>query len=173
MGIDALVNYWVTNNNCNPTPIFTNVPNTSTSDGCTAEHYLYNGGTNGSTCEKYKIIGGGHTWPGSPFTIGVTNQDFKASEKIWLFFRKYKLSQLTGINDLQNADKINLFPNPATNIVSIEGENISGVMIFDLNGKLIIESTQKQIDVSVLAKGVYSVVVVSDKSRSVKKLLKM
>ena len=173
MGIDALVSYWATNNNCNPTPVFTNVPNTSLTDGCTAEHYLYNGGTNGTTCEKYKIIGGGHTWPGSPFIIGVTNQDFKASEKIWLFFRKYKLSQLTGINDLQNADNIKLFPNPATNIVTIEGENVSSVMILDINGKLIIESMQKQLNISALAKGVYSVVVISDKNRSVKKLVKM
>ncbi len=173
MGIDALVSYWVTNNACNPTPVFTNVPNISLTDGCTAEHYVYNGGTNGSTCEKYKIIGGGHTWPGSPFTIGVTNQDFKASEKIWLFFRKYKLNQLTGINDLQNIDNIKLYPNPATNIVTIEGENISSVMIFDMNGKVVVETTQKQIDITALAKGVYSVVVISDKNRSVKKLVKM
>lgn len=173
MGIDALVSYWVTNNACNPTPIFTNVPNISTSDGCTAEHYLYNGGTNGTTCEKYKIIGGGHTWPGSPFIIGVTNQDFNASEKIWLFFRKYKLSQLTGINDLATADKVNLYPNPATSIVTIEGNDISSVVIYDVNGKLIINTTQKQIDISALTKGVYSVVVISDKYRSVKKLVKI
>ncbi len=173
MGIDALVNYWVTNNNCNPTPIFTNVPNTSTTDGCKAEYYLYNGGTNGSTCEKYKIIGGGHTWPGSPFIIGVTNQDFKASEKIWLFFRKYKLNQLTGISDLQNAYKITLFPNPATNIVNIEGENVSSLIIYDVNGRVLIQSQQKQIDISALAKGVYSVVVISEKNRSVKKMVKM
>ena len=167
------MNYWVKNNNCIPTPVFTNVPNISTTDGCTAEHYLYNSGDLGSTCEKYKIIGGGHTWPGSPFIIGVTNQDFSASEKIWLFFRKYKLNQFVGINELANADKINLFPNPATNIVNIEGENISSVMIFDINGKAVIETIQKQIDISALAKGVYSVVVISDKNRSVKKLVKM
>jgi len=173
MGIDALVNYWVTNNNCNPTPVFTNVPNTSTSDGCTAEHYVYNGGTNGSTCEKYKIIGGGHTWPGSPFVIGVTNQDFNASEKIWLFFRKYKLNELTGINDLQNADKLNLYPNPATDIVNIEVENVSSVMILDVTGKVVLQSNQKQINISELAKGVYSVVIVSEKNRAVKKMVKI
>lgn len=173
MGIDALVNYWVTNNSCNPTPIFTNVPNTSTTDGCTAEHYLYNGGTDGATCEKYKIIGGGHTWPGSPFIIGTTNQDFNASEKIWLFFRKYKLSSLTGINDLQNADKINLYPNPATNIVNIEGSNVTSIIIYDINGRAVLETIQKQIDISALGKGVYSVVVISNKNRSVKKLVKI
>ena len=83
------------------------------------------------------------------------------------------MNQFVGINELANADKINLFPNPATNIVNIEGENISSVMIFDINGKAVIETIQKQIDISALAKGVYSVVVISDKNRSVKKLVKM
>ena len=173
MGIDALVNYWVNNNNCNPTPAFTMVPNTSTSDGCTAEHYVYGGGDFGSTVEKYKIIGGGHTWPGSPFIIGVTNQDFKASEKIWLFFRKYKLNQFVGVDELQNDDSIKLYPNPSTNIITIEGDNISLVSVYDVTGKLIIESKEKQMDVSALAKGVYSVVVVFAKNRTVKKMVKM
>ncbi len=173
MGIDALVNYWVGLNSCNPTPVFSNVPNTSTSDGCTAEHYVYSGGVDGSTVEKYKIIGGGHTWPGSPFIIGVTNQDFNASEKIWLFFRKYKLSGLTGVNELKNADKIRLYPNPASDLISIDGEQISSVTIFDVNGKVVIESKSVKIDVSALAKGVYSVVIISNDNRSVKKLVKL
>ncbi len=173
MGIDALVTYWVTNNNCNTSATFSTLPNISLIDGCTAEHYVYNSGDLGSTVEKYKIIGGGHTWPGSPYIIGVTNKDFSASEKIWLFFRKYKLNQFVGLNESENVNSINIFPNPATSAVSIEGENISLVMIYDVNGKLIAQSTQKQIDISTLSKGVYSVVIVSEKNRSVKKLLKM
>ena len=173
MGIDALVTYWVTNNNCNTSATFSTLPNISLIDGCTAEHYVYNSGDLGSTVEKYKIVGGGHTWPGSPYIIGVTNKDFSASEKIWLFFRKYKLNQFVGLNESENVNSINLFPNPATSAVSIEGENISLVMIYDVNGKLIVKSTQKQIDISTLSKGVYSVVIVSEKNRSVKKLLKM
>lgn len=173
LAIDSVVKYWRVNDNCNPTPIYNAVPNTSLTDGCIAEHYVYTGGDMGSTVEFYKIIGGGHTWPGSPFTIGVTNQDFNASEKIWLFFRKYKLNQFVGINELQNADKINLFPNPATSIVKIEGENVSLVSVFDMNGKIVLETNQKQIDVSSLAKGVYSVVVIANNNRSVKKLVKM
>lgn len=171
--IDTLVNYWVNNNSCNPVPVFSNVPNTSTSDGCTAEHYVYSGGDNGSTVEKYKIIGGGHTWPGSPFIIGVTNLDFEASEKIWLFFRKYKLNQFVGVNEFQNRDEVNIFPNPATGFITIAAETVSTIAIFDMNGKMIMESEQTQIDISTLSNGVYSVVIVSRNSRSVKKLVKM
>lgn len=67
MPIDTVVKYWVTKNNCNPVATFSNVPNTSIVDGCTAEHYIYSGGTGGSSVELYKILNGGHTWPGFPF----------------------------------------------------------------------------------------------------------
>jgi hypothetical protein len=46
-------------------------------------------------------------------------------------------------------------------------------MIYDVNGKLVVNTIQKQIDVSALVNGVYSVVVISDKNRSVKKLVKI
>ncbi|MES2286086.1 MAG: T9SS type A sorting domain-containing protein [Bacteroidota bacterium] len=171
--IDTLVKYWVSINNCNPTPVFTSVPDVNTGDGCTAEHYLFPGGTGGATVELYKIIGGGHSWPGSPYIIGVTNQDFNASLKIWLFFRKYRLDQFVGINELVSADNSRIYPNPCTNVVYIDGEKVETTMIMDLNGKVVMETTKKQIDVSSLAKGVYSVVMVSENSRSVKKLVKL
>ena len=63
--IDTLIKHWVHRNNCSTTPVFSNVPNNNWFDQCTAELYVYNGGTNGSSVELYKVIGGGHTWPGS------------------------------------------------------------------------------------------------------------
>ncbi|MES2139248.1 MAG: T9SS type A sorting domain-containing protein [Bacteroidota bacterium] len=171
--IDTLVKYWASINNCNPTPVFTAVPDVNTGDGCTAEHYVFSGGTSGATVELYKIIGGGHAWPGSPYIIGVTNLDFNASLQIWLFFRKYKLNQFVGINELVSADNSRIYPNPCTNVVYIDGENIGTIMIMDLNGKVVMETNKKQIDVSSLAKGVYSVVIVSENYRSVKKLVKL
>ncbi|MGQ0827459.1 MAG: T9SS type A sorting domain-containing protein [Bacteroidota bacterium] len=171
--IDTLVKYWVNNNNCNPVPAFTNVPNTNTSDGCTAEHYTYSGGTNNSSVELYKIIGGGHTWPGSPYVIGVTNQDFKASEKIWLFFRKYKLSHFNSIQEQENQSNINFYPNPCTDKITIQDPYFKGIIIVDMNGRVIIDSGQTQIDVSSLSKGIYSVIFISTNSYSVKKLVKI
>lgn len=173
LAIDTVVKYWVTNNNCNTTPVFNNVPNISSADACTAEHYVYNGGTYGSCVELYKIIGGAHTWPGSPFTIAVTNQDFNASEKIWLFFRKYKLSQFTGFNELNNEMDFNIFPNPSSDILTIKGGEIFTVFIIDVNGTVVLETTKKQIDISHLAKGVYSLIFIVDKKRSVKKMVKL
>lgn len=172
--IDTLVHYWVKNDSCNPIPLFTNVPNTDTTDGCTAEHYVYSGGTDGASCELYKIINGTHdAWPGSPYIIGTSNGDFSASLQIWLFFRKYQLDQFVGINELKTADDVNFYPNPCTNFLHIDGEHIERIMIQDMNGKVVIETNKKQIDISSLAKGIYSIVFISENYRSVKKLVKL
>ena len=90
ISVDSVINYWVGHNNCNTTPVFTAIANTNTSDGCTAEKYEYLGGTNGAEVVHYKILGGEHTWPGAPFTIGVTNRDFNASIEIWKFLVSMK-----------------------------------------------------------------------------------
>lgn len=95
VSIPDVIDAWVEFNHCNATPLVTNVPNTSTTDGCTAVHYLYSGGENGSTVEHYKIVDGGHTWPGAGFIIGVTNQDVNASKEIWRFFSQYNLNGAT------------------------------------------------------------------------------
>lgn len=172
LAIDSVVKYWVDNNACNPTPVFTAVPNINLADGCTAEHYVYNGGAMGSTVEFYKIIGGGHTWPGSPFVVGVTNEDFNGSEKIWLFFRKYKLNMFVGVNELSTSESINIFPNPAATVLNIDVADVASVVVCDVNGKQVQYSTMKQIDISSLSKGVYVVLITSKNQRFAKRFVK-
>ena len=51
---------------------------------------------------------------------------------------------------------ISIFPNPAQNLISINAENDFGsIRIFDLNGRVHIESNNAQIDISGLTKGIY------------------
>jgi polyhydroxybutyrate depolymerase len=173
LAIDTLVRYWVDNNNCNLSPTFTAVPNTNLTDGCTAEHYVYGGGDMGSSVELYKIIGGGHTWPGSPFTIGVTNRDFNASLMIWLFFRKYHLTQFTEVNELEALVNFEIYPNPTSDKVSIVSKEKGLIQLFDLNGKLILETTNHEMDLVNLSKGVYFIAYSDSKSRGVKRLVKL
>lgn len=161
MPIDSVVKHWVRKNGCNPTPTFSNVPNTNTADGCTAEHYVYSNGNSGSSVELYKVIGGAHTWPGAPFTVGVTNQDFSASKEIWRFFRKYRLNTLTSLqsSERQNAN-LKVFPNPANDVlnVSFDGNGTTtAIIISDLLGHRIIHeaSFTGQINTSALAPGMY------------------
>ena len=98
--IDNVISYWVDFNDCETEPIFNNIPDINLIDLCTAEHYIYNNGNNDSSVELYKIINGGHTWPGAaiPIVGTNTNQDINASERIWDFFNKYDINGLINSN---------------------------------------------------------------------------
>lgn len=113
--IDTLVNFWVKLNGCDA-PVKTTLPNTNTSDGSTVEHYVFDHGKNNTSVELYKVIGGGHAWPGAPAVLTGTNQDFSASKEIWRFFSKYRLDTPTSIEEQEPATmEITVFPNPADN----------------------------------------------------------
>ena len=163
--IPNVLSYWVNFNNCNTTPVVTDVPNTNLTDGCTAVHYIYSGGTNGVDVEHYKIIDGGHTWPGSIFTVGVTNNDFNASKKIWQFFMQYDINgrmPANSITDLK-AEEISIYPNPTTDKLAIQGISqkltASNCSLFSVEGKQfnidVLENNT--LDTSNLESGVYFV----------------
>lgn len=167
MPIDSVVKYWVTKNNCNPTATFSNVPNSSTTDGCTAEHYRYSGGNLGSTVELYKIIGGGHTWPGFPFGGVGTNMDINASKEIWRFFSKYNLSTLTSLSENESFSKsLMLYPNPAKTILNFKTENKSNlsIIITDVLGKVVLSEITiiNSVSIASLTNGIYLVSVKSE-----------
>ena len=108
--VDDVISYWVDFNDCNIEPIVNYVEDINTFDLCTTEHYLYENGANGSSVELYKVINGGHTWPGAliPLVGNNTNQDFDASEKIWEFFNKYDINGLissSNINEGMETEK--------------------------------------------------------------------
>ena len=161
--VDSLVKFWVNFNNCNPTPTFTAVPDVVTTDNCTAEHYVYSGGTHGATVEFFKIIGGGHNWAGAPISInGNTNMDISASKEIWRFFSKYKLNELilkTG--NIEENKNILVYPNPTQNQVTIELENSDNTIfeLFDATGRLMqrneLTSGNNEISTSQLTQGVF------------------
>ena len=163
--IPNVLSYWVNFNNCNATPVITDVPNTNLTDGCTAVHYVYSGGTNGVDVEHYKIIDGGHTWPGSVFTVGVTNNDFIASKKIWQFFLQYDINgrmEGNSVTDL-TAEEISIFPNPTKDKLVIQGLSqtltTANCNVFSIDGKQCSArlTENNSLDVSDLENGVYFV----------------
>lgn len=121
--IQAVLNYWIDFNNCDPVPTTTLLPNISTIDGSTVEHIIYSGGDKETTVEHFKVTGGGHTWPGTAFGSAGTNQDFKASVEIWRFFSRYSKSELSSPTRLQpgpdQSGLITISPNPAVDQVRI------------------------------------------------------
>jgi polyhydroxybutyrate depolymerase len=166
------LDYWVNYNNTSFTPVFAAIPNSNTSDNSTVEHYVYTSGENCVEVEHYKILNGGHTWPGAAFNTGngATNQDINASKLIWDFFLKYDLNgkigcSITGIehvNELHFETKI--YPNPVKNSLNISWENgnVSSVRLVNLLGEeiQIIKvggASQKVISTENLSKGIYFV----------------
>lgn len=163
--IPNVLNYWVSTNNCNPTPIMVDLPNTNLNDASTVEKYTYVNGDNCSQVVHYKVLDGGHTWPGSSIVLAGTNLDFKASKEIWSFIRNYNLSGLIGCtsvgnNELQSLLSFTVSPNPCTNSFSISSiQDATTFQLFSTTGKLITSGVASNgstlIDVSSLSAQVY------------------
>ena len=88
--------YWRNYNNCDVVSDTTIIPDVVLTDFSTAEHIVYKNGDNGVTTELFKVINGGHSWPGTSFPAGVTNYDINASVEIWMFFSRYDINGLIG-----------------------------------------------------------------------------
>lgn len=176
VAIETLVTNWVNENNCNATPITINVPNSSTTDGCTATHYTYTGGTNGATVEFYKVTGGGHTWPGAPIAIGVTNMDFSASKEIWRFFSQFSLGQLLNVEEQTDNGFFSAYPNPSNGMVTLNFNDNSQkeINVYNNLGQLVLSkvSADQNIELNFANQtGVFLVMVSTEKGQQTKKII--
>ena len=99
------IDYFVEKNGCT-TLVEGSVPDTDTSDGSfiVSEKYIY--GVNQNEVWYYKVVGGGHDWPGSG-----GNMDIEAGEQAWLFFQNYIDNNIV-VLDLDAAISVNV---PETN----------------------------------------------------------
>ena len=174
--IPNVLSYWVNHNNCNPVADSSDVPNTNTTDGCTAKHYVWSGGDNGATVEHYKIIGGGHTWPGAVFNIGVTNQDFDASTEIWRFFNQYTLNGVTAVKETPAKANFTVYPNPSAADFTLQfADNAKKtITVTNAMGQLIQRFTtaDKQTIVNTANSGLYFVTVQQGNTVATQKVVK-
>jgi polyhydroxybutyrate depolymerase len=173
--VETLVEAWVEKSNCNPTPIQTEIPNTNTTDLTTATRFLYTGGINGNSVEFFKVNGGGHSWPGAPINVNVTNMDFNASQEIWRFFSQYTLDGATSINKLKVIQPL-AFPNPsnANFYINLTEFGKSNVLVYNQLGQIVIENKNASgiISFELPANGAYYLVLNGDKT-SAQKIIKL
>jgi polyhydroxybutyrate depolymerase len=87
--VDDVVALWVQNNGCASPPVVTQLPDINTTDNSTVELSQYSSCNGGVEVRLYKVIGGGHQWPGTTAILGglgTINRDINASGEIWKFF---------------------------------------------------------------------------------------
>lgn len=160
--IPDVVSFWANFNETDMSPVITAIPDTDTTDGCTAEHQLFANGINGSTVEHYRIINGGHTWPGSNFGGVGTNQDIDASREIWRFFSQFDIngSMVSAQHDI-HLPTLSVYPNPTDRFVTIEsGTSIATpYSLHTVNGQFLLHGNLHQatqvIDLGMLPSGMY------------------
>jgi polyhydroxybutyrate depolymerase len=177
--VDTLVDYWALFNNCTLIPAITRIPDINSTDGCTAEHYVFDNGDLGSKVELYKIIGGGHTWPGAPVAIGVTNGDFSASVEIWRFLSRYDLVGLTTTRadiGIAQVPAFSVYPNPSKDKFNLSFADFSEktISVSDYSGRIIQQYTGYS-DNEVLnidARGIYFITVTSGMQTLTRKVIK-
>ncbi len=158
--IADVISYWVDYNNCETTPTTTTLPDLDVSDGSTVEHSVYEDGDNGSTTEHMKVIGGGHTWPGSVINSPGTNQDIDASMEIWLFFSRFDINGPLSVNEFEK-NQVTIYPNPTNSTINLSlsfSEEVNYELFSPLGQQLIIgtiKSSNQEIDVSNLPPNIY------------------
>jgi polyhydroxybutyrate depolymerase len=162
IGVEQTIAFWRDTDACQNISDTIDMPNLSTTDNCTAQRIHYPNCANGNDILFYKIIGGGHTWPSAfldAAQYGNTNHDISATNEIWTFFNRYTLDGpvTTGIADVKTETAISIYPNPASNILSIKSDkDVVCVDIFDATGRRVISSAKnKSINISSLDAGMY------------------
>lgn len=160
IGVDSVMHFWTLHDQCDPTPTSTNLPNTNTTDGSTVTKYVWPNCADGSSVELYKVINGGHTWPGK--AGANTNRDIIADQEIWRFFLKHKLTDgIIATNEKPNSFQVTIFPNPTSNKIKISSDfDLDDFWVMDIAGRFLFSnkfSPENTIDLSNLANGIYFV----------------
>jgi polyhydroxybutyrate depolymerase len=92
LSADQTLKFWLDHNGCaGVSPSLQKIDH-APKDGTEIEKQVYSCGE--AEVVLYKVIGGGHTWPGGmqylgERIIGKTSRDINATEEIWEFFKKH------------------------------------------------------------------------------------
>ena len=156
--VDDVLGLWRNFNSCPATAVIVNLPDL-VQEGSTVQTQTWTPCVDSTEVLLYKVINGGHTWPGSIGVTGLgnTNRDIIASYEIWNFLSRFSLDMATGITQKQTEAIIRIYPNPscggkisigftplnqpaALDIFSAAGNRMEVVKIPSGSGRLILET---------------------------------
>lgn len=179
--VDTTVQFWVKHNNCQTANPLYSLPDTFTSDNSTAELYTFTNCDCNADVTFYKLINGGHTWPGvyvasQASVLGNTNRDINASVELWNFFNAHTLCNATvGIDEQILKPIIRIYPNPTGRELNINlsPTEISEISISNSLGQVLIHrKNQNRIDISNLTNGVYILTITQGQFKHLQKFIK-
>lgn len=93
LGAEASVAAWARHNGCPEPATLTPLARTA-DDGLSIERLAYSPGREGAEVVLYKVVGGGHVWPGQRpigLFLGKSPLDLDANERIWSFFSRHPM----------------------------------------------------------------------------------
>lgn len=140
---DSLINFWIGNNACNPSPLVQDTYSDVGMNGTySVDHYVYGHGH--ADVEFFKVNGADHEW--LPKYCG----------KIWDFFNKHQ--RALGINEATAQAEVSVYPNPAENELHLDlPQNISSkayqVAIYDLFGRRLYNKAYSKSNITIHLEG--------------------
>ena len=127
-GVEDVMELWRSLNGCDPDPTIVDVPDIAINDGTTSDRYSWNNCEDGSEVILYKILNGGHTWPGRNFPLlGNTSQDIIANVEIWDFFKRHQIPEAIACDR-----PTGLFADYDGEIVSLNWDAVDGIDFYSL-----------------------------------------
>ncbi|HEX4887688.1 MAG TPA: alpha/beta fold hydrolase [Luteibaculaceae bacterium] len=164
--VDSVVQRWVKHNSCQQAEPVVMIPDSLAADESTAEFYRYTQCDCAADVWFYKLINGGHTWPGvyvasQAAVLGNTNLDIDGSTELWRFFSPFKRCAANEVGiESQTLAAFSLYPNPAENTLHIDGlfEPLTElkIILYSSTGQILATlAGSKTIDIEFLETGLY------------------
>ncbi len=119
--VDQVLSYWRSYDACPAIPSVEYLPDI-VQEGSTVQKYSWLPCQDSTEEVFFKIINGGHSWPGSVGTTGSgnTNRDINASQEIWKFVSRFELPHSTVGVTVQGNEALSLYPNPAGDWIRVK-----------------------------------------------------
>jgi len=163
LGAEATVEYWRNHNQCNTTAEIYEYPDL-VEDGLTFTRYTYSGGADNTTTVLIRVNGGVHL----PYFQPYNDIDYRI--EMFNFFTDQPVSIKE--NDMS---EVSIYPNPVNNTLFIEGNDITRIEIYDMQGRIIKSEvkTTNQLNVSDLNQGIYMIKVQTVDGQKIMKFVKI
>ena len=93
--VNETLDFWIQKNDCALEPVSISLPDLDTTDNTTIDKFSYADCSGGASILFYKVINGGHSWPGCNPDItfdseGNKNYDINANVEMWNFFKNHE-----------------------------------------------------------------------------------